>query len=224
MATIRSLCEQRYSEEHGITGWLDVRAPSNFDVGFGFGIAHDVLEHFDLSGTVEAEGEAFGAMLWGRGSGGYWQRQYHEQVYSDIAEIVIRGGGCAAPPKRPRALTCDCGEPELMLVEALDRAFRACDEYLDTYSQQDTPRETIKQWFDNFGQWIRIGYRRANRRYGRTTNPHMLSLMYRELETKFDAAVRMCDSELDKIRVDVNLRRSEVSVTVIEYRDPYSDY
>ncbi len=182
-------------EEYGWWGWIPKGFPE-FNAGKGMLVAHDVLEHFtDDSGTLEAEIRALGAMVFIRGEGGYfWNKgSIHgpgKNLGADLAKFYdeLSDGmhSCydefSMPPRTCRLDT----EGDYIIEEALEEAkklFRLEQEY----NRNDNPIDLKepKEWERKMRGWLRIGYRKAVKRYCKA-EPYACSELFRHIEMAVD--------------------------------------
>ena len=128
--------------------------------------AHDILEHFEQPGeAIDSDGEcqALGAALYVRAESGGLQNAYNgpaQNLSGDVARLHTDAHqwGSISDPGR----TCKL-EPhvEEWISEAVRLAYRElCDDYGYPYEYRPGP-----QWRAYVHGWLRIGYRRARKRY-----------------------------------------------------------
>jgi hypothetical protein len=210
-----------YEDDSGLWGWSLPGVPSFFTPMQGVGVAHDVLEHVKL-GTIQDEAMAFGAMLWGRGSGGYWSDQqvyteWQTQVGNDLARFV-----CMARevPARPRTRRLHAELEEQIAVAYAD-VLRLLPDEEESYSKPhaDAVRDTTR-----YMDWIRHGYRVAARRFGHHMRPFQFCDLFRKIQNHREVAEpsRYVESELDKLHIQVCLKARSVKIWLEHYQDPYA--
>lgn len=213
------------SSEHDLgPGWRDVKT-HEFDPARTFGIAHDVLEHFDQSGTIEEEARAFGAILWGRGQSSWWatnnphasRYSFGEVMGDECMESMARAGVI----KPVGALPLDFPEYEDEIDSLLRNAKRALEGYAESYSY-DTSR--ANEDLRNFANWVRIGFRRAERRWGRWMTHHQFMDLFDGIanESIFSDGYEP-ESELDRVVVSVSPKLCKYVIREVPYVDPF-DY
>lgn len=205
-------------------GWRPTECP-DFDPVLTFGVAHDAMEHFKLDGTIEEEARAFGAILWGRHFGGWWHRSnsfrtdFCDVMHDDLAKFVAESGSVQLPPPtRP----LKNGEAEEQLIRCVCRARPALHDDWAPVFGYDTERADID--LASYLGWMRIGYRMAQRRWGRHMSQSAFADLFELVAThplcsdKFEP-----DSENDKLVINILPSRQKAEVKLVEYIDPY-DY
>lgn len=160
--------------EYGSNGWR-LKSQPNFDPLGGMAVAHDCLEHFNNSDQPADEFMALGASLFIRPSDYYESKgSIHTNpgvhIASDIPEIMrhIVNEGYTLPPAPPTRPVSGPVEHEMDTVfeEFQWEMLNECD------GQELTPDEDTER---SIRSYMRIGYRRAIRRY-RGRQAHVQSL------------------------------------------------
>lgn len=216
--------EWRYDDEWGVHGWAPAKMPHFNALGVGFGIAHDVLEHFsDTDDSLEGEFMAFGSILYFRAETDWWA---HEgvlsspdpayQMSSDMYEFVANA--LAAGWLRD---TCKRGVKPLD-TELEDILWRLKSKVLAQLGGDDRvapdQHERFKTTLYCALDWMRRGYRKACRRWG---------LALHERIELFNTVIRECEPHLGHgeygqvLRVSVNRKTGEVRAMVIEQHYPH---
>jgi len=202
--------------DSGAQGWR-LKALPDFDPVSGFGLAHDVIEHFDQSGTIEEEGRAFGAILWGRHNGGWWQDgfshypEFGYQTGNECGEFVARAG--YVEPVRVHRL--DDEDTEAQIAEMVRRAQR-------WQGSNTVLTDAFVRDVRSFANWVRIGYRKAERRWGRHMDCYQFCDLFRKIENHPLARYEFePESELDRLVISVSPKRRTVDFKLISYTDPY---
>lgn len=184
------LCEE--NPEYGELGfrpaWL-----SDGEAYSGLGVAHDTLEHgLHDNGTVAAEFQAFGAMVFVRGLCDYWRergniRPPHEHIGSiqDIMERVHDGTQIleAAPTTQPLRNE----RAEQIIADSVFYALREAKEADSKYGLDY--RFLTPEQAEHFRNWMRIGYRRACRRYA-GLDPYDVQYCFGKIETGADKLLK----------------------------------
>lgn len=213
------------------SGWI-MRDMPHFDTSLGFGVAHDVLEHFDHGDCVTDEFQAFGAILWGRVNGCYASLAEtgvsefsHKSLASDLGEMLVREK-LVIPDVRTRPLADDGYEPEKKLDELRMLIWQSVAHFDDELNGTPTFRG-YDAAVDLTLAWMRVGYRRAARRWGHT-NPESLASMFWEMEREVDALTKRGPEwrelrENDMLIVSVTPARMKYMVRLDPYKDPF-DY
>jgi hypothetical protein len=198
----------REDREFGGFGWILQGFP-NFNVSQGLGIAHDTLEHFkNGDGSLTHEMLAFGSMLftrveccWFSSRGNY--RGAIINLSSDIMGFlrdVYYGNSNVLKPPKTRKLD-DYLEDEIKGV--MSKGYRDATQ---EYEVTDDMSETIQRMVG----WMRIGYRKAKRRFHGNTSD--------ELGFLFDEIVRTVDekfkhgNEGETLVVKVNPRTLQFNI------------
>lgn len=199
--------------ELGGEGWIPKLNPS-FNAMQGFGVAHDVMEHTDLiSGSLEEEMLAFGAMLYIRGDGGWWWNSMNAspayQMKGDIAQFsrdvfYQKGMGCVlAKPKRTLHI-----DHESDIEEIVNSAWRTlCTEF--EYDPEDFRAFTHynPDYRKRLAGWIRRGYQECKRRYMNHAAWHLCDV-FREIVAKVDGYKHMEQGE--ELHITLNITKDEV--------------
>lgn len=155
--------------ELGGYGWVP-KCNLDFNAMNGMGVAHDSMEHGDLTaGTLEEEMLAFGAMLYIRGDGGYWWQSYRckasENMDGGIARFsreAFYARQCVLQ-KPKRSLHIDHETDIQEIVDAGWRALRAEFEYEpNNWAEFKRHNPEFKK---RLAGWIRRGYQECKRRY-----------------------------------------------------------
>ncbi|MHB0929387.1 MAG: hypothetical protein ACYC3W_10900 [Candidatus Nanopelagicales bacterium] len=197
-------------------GWIPEGMPG-FNASKGLGVAHDTLEHFaNDTGDLTAECQAFGAMLYIRGEGGYFSQigtynpnpAYH--MGSDLGRFVIESlmegisdyDAYIKPPPLTYKLNPDTEE---LLTEIKEEALKQAILFLNGIAnpdEQDISRADIIQKLDEINSWMRRGYRRAVLRYHKASAVE-LAYLFSTLEAKVDKFYTQGDVG-DRLVVKVN--------------------
>jgi len=212
------------NDETGENGWLMKGAPSTYIPIGGMGVAHDLLEHRQGDeGTVKDELLAFGAILYVRGLGGYFQRKgsYYSpgenlggEMASDLGikyEGIERG---IPDPGRTLRLEDD-------VEEWIDQAIKGCrkeiQEHSRGYGDSDTPwsGDQSNEFLTRARGWLRRGYRMARRRY-KDIDVCVLSHLFAEIEKKADHLLKDDMADYCPMVVRLDVKRGNVMVYLDE--------
>lgn len=179
-------------QEIGDDGWIPKGNPS-FNSMRGMGVAHDTMEHADLtSGSLEEEMMAFGAMLYIRGEGGYWWNAYNpdpaNQMSGDIAkfarDVFWERGVVLGKPKR--CLRLDDNEEDIQrIVDAAWKSLRSEFEYDEPDAWRDF-RQKNPEFKKRLAGWLRQGWWRCLRRYNKAKAYHLRDVFV-AIEKRVDA-------------------------------------
>ncbi|WP_297505827.1 hypothetical protein [Ferrovum sp.] len=223
--------EWRDDEEFGGWGWIPKGFP-NFNAGKGRLVTHDTLEHFaNDSGTLEAEIRALGAMVLIRGEGGYFWNKGSIQgpgkslgadlarFYSELSNGMHSDDGEFSMPPRTRCLDT---EGDYIIEQALKEGERLFIQECEYDGSEDNvgPRE-LKKWEQKMRGWLRIGYRKAVKRYHNAL-PHELSYLFNCMEEKIDTRFKSGEQyEILTVKVDPKKLSFRAEVTCLEFNDDY---
>jgi len=212
------------NDEYGENGWLMKGAPSTYMPIGGMGVAHDLLEHRrNDEGSVRDELLAFGAMLYVRGEGGYWNRNASrlepgEHLGGEMANdlgIKYEGIERGIPdPGRTLRLEDD-------VEEWIEQAIRGCrseiKEHLSGWHTGDAPfsGDQINEFLDRARGWLRRGYRMARRRY-KNIDVCVLSHLFAEIEKKADHLLKDDMADYCPMVVRLDVKRGNVMVYLDE--------
>lgn len=223
--------EWREDEEYGGWGWIPKGFPK-FNAGRGMLVAHDTLEHFtNDSGTLEAEIRALGAMVLIRGEGGYFWNKGSIQgpekslgadlahFYSELSNGMHSDEGEFSMPPRTRCLDT---EGDYIIEQALKEG-RELFELERKYngSESEVDEKKLKEWERKMRGWLRIGYRKAVKRYHNAL-PHELSYLFDCVEEKIDTRFKSGEQyETLTVKVDPKKLSFRVEVTCPEFIEDY---
>jgi hypothetical protein len=220
--------EWKEDEEFGGEGWIPTRFP-NFNASSGLGVAHDTLEHFaNDDESLAAEMRALGAMIYLRGEGGYFvnrnSRTPEANIGADIAHFLeeLSNGdhsdyGDFPTPPRTCSLNDNANEMlEVGLKEGkkvfiIEMAFQDDSE---RYSNHD-----VDLWLDKMRGWMRIGYRKAVKRYHHNC-PYETAYLFERIQKEVDARHKRADlGEILTVRVDPRNLDFKMSQDYPQYQD-----
>lgn len=202
-------------EAFGEKGARPIDMPGADPLG-GMAVAHDVLEHFpNDDGSVAAELRALGAALYVRGASGVFYRNGGVRSQEDAIAVefpdlyrhlVYEGYELARPPR-----TCRVDEMEEVFDECITKGFRN----IRDQEEKDTRKEFLDRslWLG----WLRIGYRRAERRF-RRVGYHEAGAMFTKIETWADKFLKHAE-EGDRFAVSVSLARRTVKCRPLEIQE-----
>lgn len=165
MTTHRFVCQEH--EDFGTKGWRQQSQPG-FDPLGGMAVAHDIIEHFPNGDESPAdEFQALGASLLIRqdyyyASKGQYTTSPALNAASDMPEIIRHVvHEHMHLPEAPKTLRLRDGEE---LVQTFVRAsYKLVRSEFEDYSDDELAqmREVVRK----SEGWVRIGYRRAQKRY-----------------------------------------------------------
>ncbi len=206
--------------EHGHTGWMPEHMP-NFDaLGTGYGMAHDILEHFSATDdSIEGEFMAFGSMLYLRAEPDYWGNigaRYTnpaQQMSGDVASFLCNQ--VHRERIRPATARKLDEEMEAIIEELIAATLREADGMLEPGTEMDRMEADLT----NAVQWMRIGYRKAAKRWG--MEPQMRLSMFYNVERACDDIIRdgdgeeRCDGDVLTVSVDMADGNTRMSIKSI---------
>jgi hypothetical protein len=198
----------------GEMGWIPKSNPG-FNATSGFGLAHDVMEHFrnDVHG-LDAEMRAFGAMIFVRWEGG-WQPyrgvNMHSPAYNIASGIFVflQNIACeqdtiTTPPKTNRLHE----DVEEILDEAISKSFK---DYLNYEDCNTDDTLWIRDALEHMRGWMRIGYRKAVKRY-KDLDVYEATALFNEIERQ---TYKLTGEYGDELIVRVSPKQKQVYVRVI---------
>lgn len=212
----------KHNEDRGYSGWV-LDAKPYFDPMDGRGVAHDVLEEMPHGGEQpHDELMALGAMMFGRGSlsAAFNNRPTEEVLSYEFSELFRHAFGeehyWLSPA--PKTLRLDQGvygedyEREEAIVQAVAPLVL---EYIDKYGEDEfgadeEQLEEARAWIPHAQNWLRIGFRRARRRF----YPHMdgcdVAFMFERIERAVNALKGV---ELDdRLTLRVKYQRNDLEL------------
>lgn len=140
--------------EHGLAGW-QMKGFEDLEPAADFGVAHDALEHHTLALGMDAEMQAFGAILYGR-----WQRDglgLCRPLAADVHDFLGTGAKWCTPCKRFTTLDDDDWSETAIAEFAKELKGMLVDS--GNYDDSDMLDDRIK----DMCEWIRRGFRRTAR-------------------------------------------------------------
>lgn len=211
------------SDERGIEGWVPnwIRG---FDASFGFGVAHDVLEHTrSPNGSSENECMALGTMLWGRAGGGYWankgreRTEFHQNVIGDMVEFLSRDFAQCRPLKQRHYQLDDWAESELEYTH--DALVKEWMSYIDSDDHVRWRDRDIGEIARNAMSWVRAGYRKAEFRY-KSINPSLYCDIFTQIENNpLVSRPDLRATKGDVLHVEVHVPRVHTRIWLNDDRD-----
>lgn len=208
----------RKDKDCGEYGWLDVNAPDHFNVCDGRLIAHDVLEHIGVrtDNTNEDEIMALGAAVFVRGLTGmlnndYTGKGWKETIAKDLCQEFnnIANGDQKFKPPVTHKLYCDDTDDELK--EAVEMAAK---DYVREYEGK-MPSRKIRKGVLSF---LRIGYRRAEKRYKKS---YWAADLFREIREEVDRLTKYTDEFSSELKITLNLKEMKVRIELNEIYEEY---
>lgn len=213
----------REDEQLGGFGWIPVDQP-NFNASTGRGVAHDTMEHFDLTdGSVKGELLAFGSILYTRGEGGWFWRQFNPNIAWHMGSSLVsvfrdafHNGERIEVPKCHVKPLDSCMEDEIQ--PAIDECMKQLlsefrhDEYRPDAAWYASVRKAMRGW-------IRRGYRKAVRRY-HNADAWRLTELYGDIARKVDL-IGECEVG-DILTVQISRKSLEFKATVEYPEDAYA--
>lgn len=229
MTIVRTFTWGQHAEDSSVEGWI-MKGMDNFDPVLtkydSVQLTHDILEHFNSTDTsLEAEFLAFGSMLYLRGEGDWWagvnDRGNNDPGYvmsSDMAYFVRNAVDSEihlnTPPRRPRRLDDDL---EHILHVLRNHARR----FIADFSDDALKRRDMRTMLDTALDWVRVGYRKANRRW-RLPIHERIELFDTVMKVRLPSDENDGDGIIECVKVHVDPHIPRAWVTVHHYDDPYA--
>jgi hypothetical protein len=214
MIVRKFLCKEH--PEAGYNGWRPSWMP-HFDPMVGLGVAHDTLEHLvSDDGTVEAEFKAFGAIIWLRDGASWFGRNgtnsdvaYHmSSDFREQAEYLNGEGRRLRTAPRTRRLSDEWAE------DAIERCIQKGFKEILNEGYPSTARLLNR---DDVRSYMRIGYRRTQRRFA-AAGPHNMASVFDQIAEKADRKLEHAELGDELIvRVDTTFHRVRVEIVDRDY-------
>jgi hypothetical protein len=219
--TFKFVCEE--NENFGMNGWRQADKP-HFDPLMGLTVAHDILEHFPNGTESPAdEFQALGAAYFIRGETGYMQRngninppaKHIASDFPDIFQHIIHEN--MSLPYAPKTRKIDLDYVENFIAATLQEAEKLLKE---EFGDWDDFIERALELLPRVADWIRIGYRRAARRYSRWQDNAVE--IFDQISEKADKALKRAEIG-DKLIVSFSLKMGEAKIRhVPAYEEEYA--
>ncbi|MHA2068172.1 MAG: hypothetical protein ACXABY_27740 [Candidatus Thorarchaeota archaeon] len=223
----------REYEENGELGLVDVKKPY-FDPARGTGVAHDVLEEFPGGGEQpHDELQAFEAMIVTRALAGDMDHVLYtpgQQFGLEFDELFRHAfgreydsgyGGYRLYPA-PKTSPCKCEYVEDYISEAIEVASTALEEDPNQNEFEEWEVKEALAWLEDARSWIRIGYRRALKRFRHMDDTYSLSYMFKGIEKEVDKFMEHAQ-EGQALRVHLNISRSTYRIEP-GYQDDHGQF
>jgi len=226
MVTKKFIAAPDIERDSGFIGWVMATMP-HFDPSRGLGVAHDCLEHLTRRIGVESEMEAFGAILFIRGDSGYWARSLERVQYSlcnyayqtsgDFAQFLAQAGFNIQARGKTRLLD---EEQEEQLKDLPTHYLRDVQEEWECYNgSEEYPGDKEALRVLNIAlDWVRAGYRRAERMY--TMGCDMTAEMFIAIEREVDALGEPEEGDT----LTVTFSRTEFDYKITRKTPHYNDW
>lgn len=180
--------EYREDEEFGSMGWIPKAYPM-FNAATGFGLVHDVLEHFpgddpDLVGEMKA----FGSMINIRWMGGWQQykgysRYTPEQNMASDIRVFLRdinhGNDDRTFYAPPRTYKIKDDAVEELIDGALREGVKMYKAELEYEDEEFMSERALNAIVEKMRGWMRIGYRQSVRRFHHASQLDLADLFSR---------------------------------------------
>lgn len=194
--------------EFGSMGWRLKDMP-DFDPLPGMAVAHDILEHFPGGDESPAdEFQALGASWFLRGEGYLYSglSSGEENLAADMPDIVDHVLQGMYMPTPPRTHRLDSNAEDALQI-ALKLAKRNCGDRGADAEAKSVLRKALG--------WLRIGYRRAVRRY--KDNVHNARHLFTLIEAEADKYLKHAE-EGDELHIGVVLANGRCDVKFKPYQ------
>lgn len=208
-------------EDYGHWGWVLDRKPY-FDPGNGNLVAHDVFEEMPHGGEQpHDELLAMGAMLYGRGS------MADSFNYRNVAEVVAyefmpcfehafnESGYELQDAPKTRKLSWEYEHIEDVLSDIAEHVYKQLEKTEGDYDWDDEQIAEAKAWVPHGINWLRIGYRRAHRRFSAHLDGYDVTVLFRRLKDRVDELSKNLGEDSYKLRVRVSYRNRDFNAWVI---------
>jgi len=203
-------------DDYGMLG-LVLKGHPGFEPLQGLTCTHDILEHFpEDTGELHEEFLAFGAMLYGRGEGGYFNRGRYtiaENMAADFFSIINYAMqhnkvliDCPGRVHAPNGYYFDCEDFEKLGRKAI---LDELGDSLDMFDQIST-KPKIRRFVHQACRWICRGFYKAKVRY-RNQSSYLITEMFREYEKKIDNILKNI-IEGTEVEVTIDFTNEVVSV------------
>lgn len=211
---------RKENDQTGELGWKATWM-ENADPAAPMQCTHDILEHaVDTRGWAEGEFQAMGAIVWGRGQGGFFHRHpIHPEpgahLGSDIGWILPRvfaGEESVNSPGRTHRIDDDWVEEQFDI--AIKQGFKDYRENnLDNGSYPRVPGGiTVQELQARIKGWLRKGYRAAvnlyEKRYG--LDSYTVMRLFEQLQKAFETFSH--EDEGAELTVKLDLRHADFNI------------
>jgi hypothetical protein len=206
------VCEEH--KEFGSLGWRLEDKPY-FDPLGGMAVAHDILEHFPRCGdTIHDELQALGASLWVRESYPY-NGNPGENIASDFPMIFAHAVNDSMELRQPPRT--------YRLPDYVEREIHTAVQRFKRMKQDgdwvDEDGGIFKRAIQAIPGWLRIGYRRAVRRY-HGLDQASVCYLFRTIQTAADNTLKYAE-EGERLIVSVDIRHYRARIIKEERSDEY---
>lgn len=200
-------------DETGILGLRPIGLPSDMNSSVeGYAVAHDVLEHlngFENIGPIADELQALGAMWYIRGQFGMLSKRGtiyspHESIAFDLSrmfeDFYLHNSYLPIPPKTKK---CDFDDDfhdiiKLMLEKG----------WFDSSDIRPDHDSVVKLYKRAALSYMRIGYRKAKKRY---EDSNKINMLFWRMSEAFDDILKYCDFEGQKWVLSYCIKNATVS-------------
>jgi len=179
----------------------------------GMTIAHDILEHFpNAHGTAEEEYMALGATMLVRSQWSERRGTMEENLASEFATVYKWSEQHCLPmiPVNKKIRNLD---EEIEETLRRTRRFAIMSMESEILYDDDETEESVRfleEYADAALDWIRVGYRKATRRY-RNVPAIFLGSVFKQISDGVELALkRAVEGQLVKISVNVSREHAEV--------------
>lgn len=197
--------------EFGTQGMRPLFLPGT-DPAMPLQATHDLLEHFIEPVNSHTELQALGAMLYIRGNGGYFKNFSIERALAADLHFVTTHQSVYGKISNPGVTRPLEDYVESWITKAMPPLYKELKD-------NDDSIELDKNYPHWLRGWIRIGYRRANKRY--TLDPFIVSCQFEQIERDLDEKFKKGWLENgDLIRINLVRSTMNYTITVINWYDP----
>lgn len=192
-------------DSHGQIGWVMKDKSGFYPAIDGRTLAHDALEHCPSKHTNDRADECMAMGGYIRIRGMSYHQNFIEGLTTDLRGMLVdelqdEGMPLPLPPERITVLLHAYGEPEYLFRTAMKRAVEEVRE--NPYNHLDEGQMArIHAVAERMGYWVRLGYRRAVRRF-RGAHPYRLSGLFNEVSAAADKILKRAEEGRLVLRID----------------------
>ncbi len=201
-------------EDTGEMGWEIEDCGEVYNANnYATGLAHDVLEHFELK-TTEDEIEAHACMYWLRYEGGHRMTfDAFPEEWPNLYQGACQEGGLHDAPGIQEPLD-EAVEDELaeIIIQGRQLLAREHEEYLE--------HKIADRLVEVFAGWFRSGYRKAEKQYGKLGRGRVVCI-FDDLKQLFEQENREEKYGGEVLTVTVDLETGDIGFERAEEWDDY---
>ena len=211
------------NEEHGGQGWVLDSKPY-FDPMDGMGVAHDILEEFP-HGKDQPHDEllAMGALIFGRGE--QWERGRESMIESvsyectRVFDHVFYEKGYSLAFCHPNKPLQGDDEYYEAVIQAIGKHIAETNGNEDLREYDSDQAEKIIGEVENIKNWLRLGFRKARRRFNNLDGSDV-AFLFERITNEVNRVTKMAELG-DTLSVRVSYKRNDVEIW---HRQPSRSY